>query len=72
MMIQVSKDNGKTFGAERQISIGKVGQYKNPRLITRRWGQSRDFVWQFTVTDPVKFVVLGGSAVISGEEGKSG
>ncbi len=68
MMIQVSKDGGRTFGPERQVSMGKVGQYQNPRLITRRWGMARDFVWQFTVTDPVKFVVVGGSAVVAAQE----
>jgi hypothetical protein len=69
MVIQVSKDSGRTFGIERMVSMGKVGEYKSPRLITRRWGQSRDFVWRFTVTDPVKFVVLGGSAVVAQQEG---
>lgn len=69
MMIQVSKDGGNTFGVERQVSMGKVGQYRNPRLITRRWGQSRDFVWQFTVTDPVQFLICSGSISTSGQEG---
>jgi len=72
MMIQVSKDGGKTFGVERMVSMGKVGQYRSPRLITRRWGQARDFVWQFTVTDPVSFMITGGSVVKYGQEGATG
>ena len=71
MMIQVSKDGGRTFGAERMVSMGPVGQYRSPRLITRRWGQARDFVWQFTVTDPVQFVVISGAVVVAGQEGSS-
>ena len=65
MMVQVSKDGGRTFGVERQVSMGLIGQYRSPRLITRRWGSSRDFVWQFTVTDPVKFLIVGGAASVA-------
>lgn len=68
MMMQVSKDGGRTFGVERMVGMGKVGQYRTPRLITRRWGQARDFVWQFTVTDPVKFAIANGAAVITANE----
>lgn len=70
MMIQVSKDGGRTFGPERSVSMGQIGQYRTPRLISRRWGMARDFVWQLTVTDPVPFVVAGGSAVPFGIEGQ--
>ena len=70
MMIRVSKDGGRTFGPERTVSMGKVGQYRSPRLITRRWGMARDFVWEFTVTDPVKFLVAGGAAVPFAQEGQ--
>lgn len=69
MMISVSKDGGRTFGPQRMVAMGRVGQYLSPRLITRRWGMSRDFVWEFTVTDPVKFVVVGGSVVPLVQEG---
>jgi len=72
MMIQRSKDGGKTFGTERRVSMGKVGQYHTPRLITRRWGMARDFVFQFTVTDPINFMITGGSVTMSQQEGAAG
>jgi hypothetical protein len=64
VMLQVSKDNGNTFGPERWKSMGKIGQYRK-RVKWDQLGSSRDFVFQFTVTDPVKFVVNLGEAVVS-------
>lgn len=62
IVLKISKDGGRTFGAERWVSIGKVGQYFSPRVIWRRLGMSVDFVFQFTMTDPVKFVITSGYA----------
>jgi hypothetical protein len=64
IMLQISKDNGETFGNERWTSLGKVGQYGGPRVIYRRLGQSRDFVFKIRLTDPVPFVLVRGSAVL--------
>jgi len=61
-MLQTSKDGGRTFGGERWKSIGQQGQYSSPRVVWNRLGQSRDFVFQFTMTDPVKFVLTSGFA----------
>lgn len=69
MMLQVSKDGGHTFGPERWRSVGKVGQYKSPRVMWNRLGAAQDFVFQFTMTDPVKFVVIGGSVKVRHQEG---
>jgi hypothetical protein len=71
-MLQVSRDGGRTFGAEKWVSIGKVGQYLSPRAIWRRLGSARDFVFQFTLTDPVKFTLIGGAASIRQIEGTDG
>lgn len=71
LMVRVSKDGGRTFGNERTASIGAVGAYET-RLIMRRFGQARDFVFEFTMTDPVKFVLLKGSAKIDASEGADG
>ena len=60
--LEVSKDGGRTFGAPRLKSIGKVGQYSSPRPYWKRLGRAKDFVFRFTVTDPVKFVITGGAA----------
>ena len=65
LMVQVSKDMGQTFGVERLVSLGKVGQYMT-RVIMRRFGQSIDFVFQFTMTDPVKFILTRGSGTMTG------
>jgi hypothetical protein len=64
VVLQVSRDGGRTFGPERSISFGKVGQYRDPRAIWRRLGSARDFVFQFTMTDPVKFTVMQGSVTL--------
>jgi hypothetical protein len=40
--------------------MGALGEYKQ-RAIWRRLGQSRDWVFKFRVTDPVKRVILGAS-----------
>ena len=72
IMLQVSKDGGRTFGTERWKPIGLVGQYKSPRVMWNRLGASQDFVFQWTLTDPVKFVVVGGAAKIRQQEGQDG
>ena len=57
-MVQVSRDGGRTFGAEIWLPLGKVGEYKK-RVATRRLGTARDFVFRIAMTDPVKFVLTG-------------
>lgn len=57
IVMQVSKDGGRTFGYERWVSIGQVGQYRSPRVIWRRLGSALDFVLQFTMTDSVEFII---------------
>lgn len=70
IMMQVSKDGGRTFGIERWVSIGKVGQYFSPRVIWRRVGQAKDFVFRFTMTDPVKFFIAYGAVSSQDQEAK--
>jgi hypothetical protein len=62
MMMQISRDGGRTFGPERWKSIGRLGHYKR-KVLWDRCGSARDFVFQFTMTDPVKFVITQGEAV---------
>jgi hypothetical protein len=59
-MLQVSRDNGHTWGNERWVSMGAIGKYK-ARVKWNRLGAARDFVFKIRVTDPVKFVLTGGS-----------
>jgi hypothetical protein len=57
-MLQISRDNGRTWGNELWASIGKIGEYLT-RVIWRRLGTARDFVFKLRVTDPVKVVISG-------------
>lgn len=56
VMLSVSKNNGVTFGAELWKTLGAVGKY--PRVVWRRMGLARDFVFKLRVTDPVKVVFI--------------
>ena len=61
IVMDVSKDNGRTFPIQRTAQMGKIGEYDLKRVIWRRLGSSKDFVFRFTVTDPVKFTIVNGS-----------
>lgn len=55
--LEVSRDNGKTWGAQMWKTIGAIGEY----LLTIEWrrlGTARNFVFRFTVTDPVNLVLV--------------
>lgn len=68
VMLRISRDGGRTFGNERWIPLGRVGEYY-ARVVLRRLGSARDFVVQITVTDPVKFVLASGSVSLeSGDD----
>ena len=68
VFVSFSKDNGKTFGPERQKSLGAIGQYIT-RVTFNRMGAARDFVVKLRTTDSTKFVVLSGSAVVEAVDG---
>lgn len=63
IMMQVSKDNGRTWGPERWAQLGVLGNYL-ARVIWRRVTMARDVIARFRMTDPVKFVITSGAAVI--------
>lgn len=58
IMLQISKDNGHTWGNERWQALGKIGEYVT-RVIWRQLGTSYDFVFKIRITDPVKVVITG-------------
>lgn len=61
LMMQVSKDGGKTWGNERWADIGRSGAYRG-RATFRRMGRSAESgVWtfKFRVTDPVNVTFIG-------------
>lgn len=57
IMLQVSRDGGKTYGNELWRSFGEVGEYRT-RALWNRLGQAYDFVFKFRITDPVKVVIV--------------
>ena len=61
--LEVSRDQGNTFGSPRNKSVGAVGQYGSPRVNWARLGSAKDFVFRFKTTDPVPFAIA--SAEIS-------
>jgi hypothetical protein len=56
IMLQVSRDNGHTWGAEMWQSMGKIGEYGR-RVEWWRLGQSPTFNFKLRITDPVKVVI---------------
>lgn len=56
VMLEYSKDNGRTWSSERWAGVGMVGQYI-ARVIFRRFGSTRDATFRLRMTDPVKFVI---------------
>ena len=65
IMLEVSKDGGRTFGPQRFINFGKVGQYDAPRAVARRVANGRDIVLRVSMTDPVKFVITREGATVT-------
>lgn len=55
-MLTVSRDGGRTFGNELWTTIGAVGAY-TARVVWRRLGLARDWVFRVRITDPVKRVI---------------
>ena len=67
-MLRWSNDGGSTWSNEHWVTIGQEGKYKN-RAIWRRLGWSRDRVFEVTVSDPVKAVIV--SANLKAEQGEN-
>jgi hypothetical protein len=67
-MLRWSNDGGSTWSNEYWTSIGAQGKYQN-RAIWRRLGWSRDKVFEVSITDPVKAVII--SANLKAEAGEN-
>jgi hypothetical protein len=57
VMLQVSRDNGHTFGNELWVTLGRLGNYI-ARAVWRRLGRARDFTVRVRISDPVKVVII--------------
>lgn len=58
VMLRISRDGGLTWGNERRASLGPIGA-RNVRALFRRLGIAREFVFEFSVSDPVKIANYG-------------
>lgn len=56
-------DKAKVWSNQHETPIGKAGEY-NTRAKWTRLGRSRSRVFRLTISDPVKVVILGGSAQV--------
>jgi hypothetical protein len=55
--LEVSRDNGKTWGAQMWTTMGAIGDYAL-RAEWRRLGTAFNYVFRLTVTDPVPLVMV--------------
>lgn len=58
VMLRFSKDGGHTWSNEKWKSFGKIGE----RYVRPKWnnlGMARDMIFDITITDPVKVVIVG-------------
>lgn len=58
VMLRWSNDGGRTWSNEVWASAGRVGEYRT-RARWRRLGRGRDRVYEITVSDAIKIVILG-------------
>jgi hypothetical protein len=56
-MLRWSNDGGSTWSNEHWTSIGRIGRYQN-RAIWRRLGMARDRIFEVSISDPVKAVIV--------------
>jgi hypothetical protein len=61
VMLQVSRDGGYTWGDEMWATCGAQGDFLS-RAEWRRLGVSRNYVFKFRITDPIKTVLIGAAA----------
>ncbi len=57
-IVSTSKDGSRTFSNERQIELGKQGEYEN-RAIDWQWGQGRNWIIRSKITDPINRDIFG-------------
>ena len=68
VMMRYSKDGGHSYSAELWRSLGAIGKYLT-RAIWHRLGRARVWVFEVTVSDPVKVVIANaGILLVEGRE----
>jgi hypothetical protein len=68
VILRWSDDGGHSWSNEHWLDAGKIGKTKT-RLKKRRLGMARDRVYEISITDPVKTVIIG--AEIEVEQGSA-
>ena len=66
-MLRWSNDGGSTWSSEHWTTIGKIGKYTN-RAIWRRLGTARDRIFEVSVSDPVKAVIVSANLKMTAGE----
>ena len=66
-MLRWSSDGGSTWSSEHWTTIGKIGKYTN-RAIWRRLGTARDRIFEVSVSDPVKAVIISANLKMTAGE----
>ena len=64
IMMRYSKDGGHTWSNEQWRDLGAMGKY-GQRVYWTTLGIGRQWVFEFTVTDPIRFSMYGGYADIT-------
>ena len=59
LAISISRDGSKTFGPEHLLDCGQAGEFRK-RVILRRIGQARDFVFDIVATDAAPWRIIEG------------
>lgn len=62
-ILRHSDDGGHTWSSQKRTSVGKVGQYL-ARVAFRRLGRSRERVYEFSMSAPVKWHILGARVTV--------
>ncbi len=65
LMLEISRDGGRTFGAARNINLGALGKYVS-RAKINKLGTARNWVLRLTLTDPIDLMIQ--SAIVSGSQ----
>lgn len=63
-ILRWSDDDGRTWSNELSRSIGAIGAYKG-RAIWTRLGRSRSRIYEVTISDPVKRVIIAANAEVA-------
>jgi len=68
LVLRHSKDRGRTWSSELSRKTGKLGEY-DQRCTFNRIGSGRSITLEISCSDPIKWVILGATALVDVERG---